>query len=200
MSQWPLGTPSIRGDGSCTCHRLWRSVTSRLCPYAKARPQPLDRDEQAGTELKYLIDLAKPDEMPLCYQSWSRTFRAEPASQRMPDRAFYLWHRDLVDRLLASGAQVFVARDVERPVFLFGWLCAQRVGQSLVPHYAYVKRPWRERGIGTALLVAAMERLGEGATELLQSHGSRQYDHRLAAMGFRKVAVEKLLRAGKVAA
>jgi GNAT superfamily N-acetyltransferase len=138
--------------------------------------------------------------MPLAYQSWSRTFRAEPSSQRMPDRAFYMWHRDIVDRLLASGAQVFVARDVERPVFLFGWLCAQRVGDGLVIHYAYCKRPWRERGIGHALLAAAVERLGEGATELLQSHGSRQYDGKLAAMGFRKVAVEKLLRAGKEAA
>lgn len=138
--------------------------------------------------------------MPLCYQSWSRTFRAEPASQRMPDRAFYMWHRDVVDRLLASGAQVFVARDVERPVFLFGWLCAQRVSDALAVHFGYVKRPWRERGIGTALLVAAMERLGEGATELLQSHGSRQYDHRLAAMGFRKLPVERLLHSATRAA
>lgn len=119
----------------------------------------------------------------------------------MPERGFYRWHReDVINPLLANGAQVLVARDVDRPAFVFGWLCAQRVGDALVCHYAYVKRAFRERGIGHAMLAAAVERWGDGAADLRQTHGSREHDHKLAAMGFRKVAVEKLLRAGKVAA
>lgn len=131
--------------------------------------------------------------MPLTFQSWSRSYRAEPSSQRMGERAFYVAHRDVIDRLLASGAKVFVARDTDNPVFLYGWLCAQRHEDSLVVHYAYTKRPWRERGIAHALLAAAVERLGDGATDLRQTHGSREYDHRLAAIGFRKLPVERLL-------
>lgn len=131
--------------------------------------------------------------MPLAYQSWSRSFRAEPSSQRMGERAFFLAHRDVIDRLLAGGARVLVARDVANPGFIFGWICAERHGDALVAHYCYVKRAFRCLGIGHALLADAVERLGEGAADLRQTHGSREFDHRLAAMGFRKLAVEQLL-------
>lgn len=138
--------------------------------------------------------------MPLVWKSWIRGHRAEPENLRMPARAHALWCKDVIARLLEGGARVYVARDAEHPAFLFGWLCAQRVGDALACHWAYVKRPWREQGIGHALLTAAVDGLGDGASELWQTHSSAEHGERLRAMGFVRVPVERLLHEPKEAA
>lgn len=152
------------------------------------------------SDLAYRVDRAGQDEMSLVLKSWARCYRGEPANLRMPQRAFYLWQRDMIDRLLERGATVLVARDAERPAFLFGWLCAERLGRALAVHYAFVKRAFRERGIGHAMLAAAVERLGDGAEELWQTHGCMELDAKLRGMGFARVGIEQVLREPRRAA
>ena len=151
-------------------------------------------------ELAYEIQPATEADMALVWNSWLKSYRCEPESQRMPARAYHLWQKDIVQRLLDGGARVYVARDAERPVFLFGWLCAQRVGDALACHYAFVKRSFRERGVGHALLAAAVDQLGDGASELWQTHSSAEHGERLRAMGFVRVPVERLLHEPREAA
>lgn len=144
--------------------------------------------------LKYDIgEAAGESELNFAGHSWTRCYRAERDSMRIPQRAFFLWQGDTIDRLLEGGAKVYVARDVERPAFLYGWICAERRDAALVVHYAFTKRAFRERGIGNALLQHAVTELGEGAEELWQSHGSDAHDARLREMGFIRVPVEELL-------
>lgn len=168
-----------------------------------------------GTADEWTIGLAEAHEMPFVFASWARSYRAAPANMRMPSRAYYDWQRDVIDRCLARGASVLLARDSERPVYLYGFLCAERVGPDLVAHYCYVKRDWRGRGVARSLLAEAVERWGDGARDFVQSHdadvqvdtdaaerartGRRKgvdtrMSRKLAEMGFRRVCIETLLR------
>src|SRR5688572_6123145 len=177
----------------------------------------------SGPETSYEIGDATEGELPFVFRSWVRSHRTAPGSLRMPAGAYYPWQRDVIDRLLEREPSplVLVARDVESPIFLYGFLVAERVGGALVAHYAYTKRAWRGQGLARALLAEAIRRVGEGASGLLYSHDADRVvelsaDERaktgrrsgvdtrltraLEAMGMRRVGVEELLRGGKEAA
>jgi GNAT superfamily N-acetyltransferase len=175
---------------------------------------------QRDSELEYTTDKATEAELPFVFRSWCRSYRTAPGSMRMPAHAFYLWQRDVIDRILARKPLVLVARDVAHDVFLYGFLVAERVGTGLVVHFCYCKRDWRGQGIARALLAEAIERIGAGASELLYSHDADRtvelsaeeraktgrrtgVDSRLTraleAIGMERVAVEELLRGEEAA-
>jgi GNAT superfamily N-acetyltransferase len=144
-----------------------------------------------------------------------------PAMQgEMPYRAFCDWQRDVIDRITDRGALVLVARDAAQPVYIYGFLCAERAGDAVVTHYTHVRKDWCLRGIATALLAEAIEQLGEGASELLYTHDSdrsvkytaeererygrptgvdRGLTAKLGRMGMHRVALEELLQATEAA-
>lgn len=146
----------------------------------------------------YVIGVSLPSERNLVLQSWCRAFRSERVNLGMPQSAFYPWQRTNMDRILARDPLLLVARDVEKPEYVYGWLCAERIGDAFVAHFAYVKRDWREQGIARALLVEALERLG--GTKLQYSHESTGLRAKLDSMGFEKQPIEVLLRRPREAA
>lgn len=160
--------------------------------------------------IEYSVGTVERDELPLVVETWLRSGRANPDALRMPKAAYYAWQRGNIDALLTRGATVLVARDVESPVYAYGWLCAERVADAVCVHFAYCKRDWRQRGVARALLDEAVERLGSGASELQYSHGAevrrggktdqRWLTRRLDEAGFARVSVADVLRGGKVAA
>lgn len=117
---------------------------------------------------------------------------------RMPSSAFYSYARSIMDRIFAREPLILVARDDEDPLFVYGWLCAERIGDSFVGHFCYVKKSFREQGVARSLLIEALDRLG--GSKLVYSHESAPYRARLASMGFEKQGVEVLLRRPREAA
>jgi len=134
------------------------------------------------------------------------------SGMRMPVDAWYLYHRDgVIPRILERGT-VFVARDSQQPIWMHGFLVAERIDDALCVHWAYIKRDSRGYGVARDLLDTAVEVLGAGAERLVYSHDVRVlvegYDstgrrkllpsmgieRKLQAMGFQRVAVEKLVR------
>jgi GNAT superfamily N-acetyltransferase len=175
----------------------------------------------SGPETSYRIGEATSGEMPYVWRTWVRDYRYAASMGRMPYRAYCDWQRDMIDRLTDSGAVILVARDVERPVYLYGFLCAQRVGDAVVAHYANVRRDWQGQGIARSLLGEAIERIGDGAEELLYTAdadrtvelgaeeraktGRRtgvdtRLTRKLEALGMQRVAIEELLREPREAA
>lgn len=175
----------------------------------------------SGPETSYQVGEATSGELPFVFKSWCRSHRVAPTSLRMPSRAYYDWERGVIDRILARGALVLVARDVERPVYLYAFLVAERIGCAVVAHYAYTRSDWRGQGLARALLGEAIERIGGGADELLYSHdadrsvelsaeeraktGRRtsvdtRLTRKLEALGMRRVGIEELLREPREAA
>jgi len=131
-------------------------------------------------------------------QSWCRSFRSERVNLRMPSTAFFSWARSIMDRIFARDPLVLVARDDEDPIFVYGWICAERIDDAFVGHYLYCKRPFREQGIARALLIEALGRLG--GSRLVYSHECSGMRDKLAAMGFEKQPVAVLLRRPREAA
>lgn len=159
---------------------------------------------------EYTIGPIERDELPLVMRSWLGSARANPEALRMPKAAFYPWQRATIDQLLGRGALVLVARDVESPVFCYGWLCAERLDAAVCVHFGFTKRDWRRFGIARALLDEAILRLGDGAEELVYSHGAevrrsgetqqRWLTRRLEESGFERVSVADVLREPRRAA
>lgn len=158
--------------------------------------------------------------MPYIWRTWVRDYRYAASMGRMPYRAYCDWQRDVIDRITDRAALVLVARDAEQPVYLYGFLCAERAGDAVVAHYAHVRKDWCGRGIATALLEQAIERLGAGASELLYTHDAdravkytaeererygrptgvdRGLTAKLQQIGMRRVPIEELLRSEEAA-
>ena len=142
-------------------------------------------------------------------KTWPRSSRMSESGMRMDRDAWYLYQRDVViARLLARGATVLVAADVESPIFVHGFLVAERVGDCMVVHWAFTKRDSRGYGVARDLLDAAVELVGEGATRLAYSHdvrmlvegydsdgkrrllSDRRIERKLHAMGFERMGVD----------
>jgi GNAT superfamily N-acetyltransferase len=163
-------------------------------------------DAESGAQ--YVIDEAtEADEAFVC-RTWRRSYRACPEALKMPKRAYECWQDDIMGELMERGALVLVARDVETPVYSYGFLVAERIQGAVCLHWAYVKADWRERGMARALLDDAVERLGDGASELWVSHGTdirRQgrtdtwVTKKLRDLGFTRVGIETVLRAKEAA-
>lgn len=76
--------------------------------------------------------------------SWLRSYRyGSLFAQGITNEIYYLFHAQLIVRLLDRGASVLVACDINDPNVVFGFL----VSEPGVAHFAYVKRPFRRLGI-----------------------------------------------------
>lgn len=131
-------------------------------------------------------------ELPLVYSTWLRT-HWDVWRTRMPKSAYFAWARSNINRILAREPVLLAARDVADPVYVYGWCCAERVGETVVVHYANVKSDWREGGIATALLHDVLERIGAGAERLEYTHETPLHA-KLTSYGFRFVPLETHLR------
>jgi GNAT superfamily N-acetyltransferase len=114
--------------------------------------------------------------------TWSRAYQVAPACVELRESAYRLWHRRRMLAILARGT-VLVARDSERPNFIYGYGVFERVAGKFVAHWLYVKADYRGRGIARLLLASALASLADGATELVATH--RTYvDDKAAELGF----------------
>jgi GNAT superfamily N-acetyltransferase len=129
----------------------------------------------------------------------------------MPAGAYYPYQRGVIQQLLDRGAEVVVARDADAPEMVYGWLCCERSGREFTLHYVYVKLPFRELGLGHAMLDEALELYGDGAEELVYTHdpargrtaeGRVNTERRKQAerLGFSWRPIDEHLRSGKEAA
>lgn len=141
---------------------------ARLCP--TVRSSPYRWRPALSHPISYVVEPYSPELSGFVYETWTRDYSRQPSNRRMPSQAYYPYQRGVIDQLLERGAQVLVAYDAEQADQAYGWLCCELDGPALVLHYVYVKLPFRELGIGHALLTAALERFGEDVSELVYTH------------------------------
>lgn len=91
------------------------------------------------------------------YSSWLKSYR-QMSPARNED--YHAGQRQLIDHI-RTHAKVRVATPKHDPLTIYGWIC---YGERAVVHYLYVKRPFRDYGLGR-LLVRDM-----GPGELRPSH------------------------------
>lgn len=140
--------------------------------------------------------------------TWAESFRHSKAGKPIPTKAFHLWHRPRMERILARDPLVVMARGAD-PLFLYGYGIFERVDREVfdhmaeirggvvspaptfVAHWVYTKRGFKRQGIASAVLTHALERIGRGCTDLLMTH--RTYiEEKAESLGFEFVKLEEL--------
>lgn len=107
-----------------------------------------------------MIDHARPDELDFVEGSWKDSQRSFYAGT--PSKWYYRSMRALVRGHLQHSL-VLVDRAVDGVAL--GYIVAERVGDSMRVHHLYVRKDFREKGRGLALLARACELLGGAKLE-----------------------------------
>lgn len=95
------------------------------------------------------------DELPLIYDSWTKSYRKSPWAGTIPNNLFEQVQRACIQGVLVHGAHIVVALAPQVPgVFegrrVMGWICYE--SSIEVVHYFYVKNDFRGQGIAKALI------------------------------------------------
>lgn len=87
--------------------------------------------------------------------TWSRSFKLSHSAGLISSESWpVVMHAELEKILERDGARVVIATDVGDRDFFFGWIAADTSGLVPVLLYAYVKEPYRRRGIARQLFTA----------------------------------------------
>jgi hypothetical protein len=96
-----------------------------------------------------LIRPGKIEDLPFIYSTWLRAYKySSDFARSISSEVYYKFHHLLIERIITRSAQVLVACESENLDVVFGYLIAE----GPVIHFAYVKKPFRDLGIGTSLL------------------------------------------------
>lgn len=88
------------------------------------------------------------------FATWLRSYKhSSQFARRVPDRLFYKFHQAAIARILGRGAETLVCTPPGEPELILGY----SVREGVTLHFVYVKKPFRRRGIGLALLRPAPE-------------------------------------------
>lgn len=103
----------------------------------------------------------------------------------MPSRAYVAYINDIIKsffgvpphRLTSPSDRVFVARDKERPTYVYGWLLARDMSPGCAVVYCFTKRVHRRLGIASDLLATALEAFDPGPyTFAFRTRASRWFE------------------------
>jgi GNAT superfamily N-acetyltransferase len=117
----------------------------------------------------YTIAPAVSAERNFIADSWRRSLQDQPAYAAMPTRGYVAFANAVIASFLGTGQleldprdRLYMARDVERPTYCYGWLLGRDMQPGLSVVYLYVKGAHRRQGIAGDLLADAIEATNAG--------------------------------------
>lgn len=102
--------------------------------------------------------------------SWVHSYRSSDWARLMHPSTYGRTQRVIAEALLAQvtaangPARLVVACASDDPDMVYGWVCGEAQPRRTVLHYIWVKPPFRQQGIGAALVVEFMRRHGADQT------------------------------------
>lgn len=109
---------------------------------------------QTTTQIPISIHPATPDVLNFILNSWLTSYsKLSHFARGIPSRHFFHYHHTLLSALL-SRSECLVAVDQEDPNLYYGWIVYDKNGSMPCLHYCYVKKQFRQGGIGRELLKA----------------------------------------------
>lgn len=116
---------------------------------------------------------------PFILNSWLKSYRKESVYGReITAEVFYSNHKDVVLELLARS-KVLVVCNPEYEAQVYGYAVYETRGDAIVIHFVYVKAPYRELGIGKAMLAVIQgEHISGGDLPIVATHATRMF-HKL---------------------
>lgn len=95
---------------------------------------------------------AKQEDLNFILSSWLRSYR--DAKRTVKNKDYFPGQQRLIGAL-AGKRNLVIGCDADTPEWIAGYACGQMLDDgSLLLDYVYVKQPYRERGIGRALIAA----------------------------------------------
>lgn len=128
---------------------------------------------------RFRLSEASPFDFPLIRDSWRRSYRASPGTASWPDTAYDAWISTRLDTLLPR-CRITVARHIDSPDGLIGWLASEQTPSAFVAHYSWVAKPFR----GAGVLRSLVEHQGPSG-ELVISTLRPPFSNAFKALGFR---------------
>lgn len=102
---------------------------------------------------------ATQSDYPFIANSYLKSYRCAPAAKAMINDVYYPEYKARLEAMVASGS-VLVACASDDADQILGYLLFTELAGQAVLHYVYVKYPFRQHGIATALVLAAKPNFG----------------------------------------
>lgn len=134
--------------------------------------------------LPFAVEIvAAPEDLRrLVAASWLASYRTAPEVRDMADDVYDAYMRARVSRLLDRSRVVAALADG----VAIGWACGERASTGrAVLHYAYVKRAYRQHGLGARLLDAMRTACGADDRAGVYTHRRPPWSLALEARGWR---------------
>lgn len=94
---------------------------------------------------------ARTEDTEFVFATWLRSYRhASQFAKKISNEVYYRWHHKVIERILARGAQVYIAHPIGEPEVILGYICLESQ-DKLVVHYIYVKKAFRKMGVAKML-------------------------------------------------
>jgi GNAT superfamily N-acetyltransferase len=115
-------------------------------------PEDIQSARDADIPFSLGLRAAKQEDLNFILSSWLRSYR--DAKRTMKNHDYFTGQQKLI-AALADRRSLVIGCDVDKPDWIVGYACGQKLEDgSLLLDYVYVKQPYRERGIGKALIAA----------------------------------------------
>ncbi len=112
----------------------------------------------------FRIDRYRDHDASFVIDSWLRGYRTSPSASKLADDEYEALQRPTIDRLL-SRSTVLVARPLDWPEGIMGYLVAEQTPSAFVVHWSHVKPAFRSLDIRGALIDA------------MEPRGRREFTH-----------------------
>ncbi len=96
---------------------------------------------------------ATDSDVPFIFNSWLKNFRTSPTTLGIASPVFYQQHHKVLEGL-CKRASLTVACNNTDIGQIYGYLCCEKVEDTLVIHFIYVKETFRRLGVARMLLEA----------------------------------------------
>lgn len=103
----------------------------------------------AATHMEVSITAVTPADLNFVWSSWTQSYRSSPHTRKFSDAKYQELMQPRIEAIL-QRSDVLVARPMDWPEGIIGWVCAEPETSTL--HYCYCKTLWRRQGITTQLL------------------------------------------------
>jgi len=96
---------------------------------------------------------ANQEDVGFIFNSWLKSYKYSLFARNITNTIFFAEHHKVIEDLLKKN-QTVIACNADDPSQIFGFISAGHVDGILCVNYIYVKQPFRNLGIGKALLNA----------------------------------------------
>lgn len=127
--------------------------------------------------MQILTRPAKPGDMNFVYDSWMKSWRVSKWAGVIPNHLYYACQRNLIEDLIARGAEIVVACPDSQPDVILGWACGEVKDGATVLHYSYTKDPYLGLGIESTVIGALSGSKPGFITHKINSKYCKEWKH-----------------------